>query len=429
MITATYSGNAVMSKLMTGLGGNTGAIVAGGGMIVALAFGAYLGFGREGDVRVSTEAAMTTEPQAPETKSEVDAVEQATSQTAEATSASPSFDELRRETDGTTIIAGRAEPLSDVKILVDGEEVATATADSTGGFAAIASLPAKDTAQVVSLSSTKGEEVTASTDEILLAPSVAPPAAQALTETPAETVAIEQSTPTENETAPTAASTDEILLAPSVAPPAAQALTETPAETVAIEQSTPTENETAPTAAQETVKAPRIAVLKSDAEGVSLLNSIVASEVALDTIGYSELGEVQLTGRAKPDTAKVRVYLDNRSVISLPVDAEGRWRGDLPNVDEGVYTLRVDEVSAQGTVSSRVETPFKRESAAVLEQAAAKAEGPIKSITVQAGATLWAIARDRYGDGTLYLRVVEANGDSIRDPDLIYPGQVFDLPN
>ena len=374
-----------MSKLMTGLGGNTGAIVACSGMIVALAFGAYLGFGREGDVRVSTEAAMTTEPQAPETKSEVDAGEQATFQTAEATSASLSFDELRRETDGTTIIAGRAEPLSYVKILVDGEEVATATADSTGGFAAIASLPAKDTAQVVSLSSTKGEEVTASTDEI--------------------------------------------LLAPSVAPPAAQALTETPAETVAIEQSTPTENETAPTAAQETVKAPRIAVLKSDAEGVSLLNSIVASEVALDTIDYSELGEVQLTGRAKPDTAKVRVYLDNRSVISLPVDAEGRWRGDLPNVDEGVYTLRVDEVSAQGTVSSRVETPFKRESAAVLEQAAAKAEGPIKSITVQAGATLWAIARDRYGDGTLYLRVVEANGDSIRDPDLIYPGQVFDLPN
>ena len=159
-----------MSKLMTGLGGNTGAIVACSGMIVALAFGAYLGFGREGDVRVSTEAAMTTEPQAPETKSEVDAGEQATSQTAEATSASLSFDELRRETDGTTIIAGRAEPLSDVKILVDGEEVATATADSTGGFAAIASLPAKDTAQVVSLSSTKGEEVTASTDEILLAP-------------------------------------------------------------------------------------------------------------------------------------------------------------------------------------------------------------------------------------------------------------------
>jgi nucleoid-associated protein YgaU len=112
----------------------------------------------------------------------------------------------------------------------------------------------------------------------------------------------------------------------------------------------------------------------------------------------------------------------------LPVDADGRWRGDLPNVDEGVYTLRVDEVSVDGDVSSRVETPFKRESAEVLAEASASG-GPIKSITVQTGATLWAIARERYGEGNLYLRVFEANADSIRDPDLIYPGQVFDLPN
>ncbi|MGR3529772.1 MAG: LysM peptidoglycan-binding domain-containing protein, partial [Sulfitobacter sp.] len=45
------------------------------------------------------------------------------------------------------------------------------------------------------------------------------------------------------------------------------------------------------------------------------------------------------------------------------------------------------------------------------------------------GATLWAIARERYGDPFLYVRVFEANRDSIRDPDLIYPGQVFDLPD
>jgi nucleoid-associated protein YgaU len=28
----------------------------------------------------------------------------------------------------------------------------------------------------------------------------------------------------------------------------------------------------------------------------------------------------------------------------------------------------------------------------------------------------------------LYVRVFNANRDRIRDPDLIYPGQVFDLP-
>lgn len=287
----------------------------------------------------------------------------------------PRFDEVRRETDGTTIIAGRAAPLSDVKILVDGAEVATAKTDSTGGFAAIAMLPPAAAAQVVSLSSSDAEhsEPTASLDEIILAPSDAPMAP--------------------------VAQTDELLATPEPAP--------------------------APEPA-------RVAVLKSDSEGVSLLNAAppeAMTAVALDTIGYSDLGDVQLTGRAQPDTASVRIYLDNRSVINLPVDAQGRWRGDLPDVDEGVYTLRVDEVSAQGAVSSRVETPFKRESAAVLEQAAAGDDGPIKAITVQAGATLWAIARERYGDGTLYLRVFEANADSIRNPDLIYPGQVFDLPN
>ena len=45
--------------------------------------------------------------------------------------------------------------------------------------------------------------------------------------------------------------------------------------------------------------------------------------------------------------------------------------------------------------------------------------------TVQPGNTLWAIARERYGRGILYVAVYEANRDLIRDPDLIYPGQVF----
>ena len=48
--------------------------------------------------------------------------------------------------------------------------------------------------------------------------------------------------------------------------------------------------------------------------------------------------------------------------------------------------------------------------------------------TVQPGSTLWAIARDRYGEGEMYVRVFEANKDKIRDPDLIYPGQIFTVP-
>ena len=100
----------------------------------------------------------------------------------------------------------------------------------------------------------------------------------------------------------------------------------------------------------------------------------------------------------------------------------------MPEIDTGIYTLRVDAVDAEGDVVSRIETPFKREEPAVLAAAIAGPEGPARAVTVQAGDTLWAIARDRYGEGLLYVQVFDANRDSIRDPDLIYPGQVFDLP-
>ncbi len=375
-----------MKRFMAGLGG--------GALMVALALGAYIAFGSDLD---RPEAAMATAPQ-----------EQApaqTSQTAELSAPepeatgtpAPSFDELRRESDGTTVIAGRAAPLSEVSILLDGATVATATADSSGGFAAIAVLPPKASAQVVRLSANTGLESIASQEEVILAPTTlpAPPPVADVAQ-----VIAQQATPPAAEMTPPATE-------PTVPGPTPANQMPPPADTA-------------------------MAVLKSDESGVSLLAPAqprVTTEVALDTIGYSELGDVQLTGRARPDTANVRIYLDNRSVITLPVGADGRWRGDLPNVDEGLYTLRVDELDDAGAVSSRVETPFKRESAEILAQATPSGDGPVKSVTVQAGATLWAIARERYGDGLLYVRVFEANAQSIRDPDLIYPGQVFDLPN
>ncbi|MGA0542923.1 LysM peptidoglycan-binding domain-containing protein [Neotabrizicola sp. VNH66] len=50
------------------------------------------------------------------------------------------------------------------------------------------------------------------------------------------------------------------------------------------------------------------------------------------------------------------------------------------------------------------------------------------TITVQPGHTLWAIAKGELGEGVLYVQVFEANRDKIRDPNLIYPGQVFTIP-
>lgn len=93
--------------------------------------------------------------------------------------------------------------------------------------------------------------------------------------------------------------------------------------------------------------------------------------------------------------------------------------------------MRLDALSADGTVTSRLETPFKRESPETLAAAQAATQPPappVSQVTVQAGDTLWAISRERYGDGMLFVRLFEANRSAIRDPDLIYPGQIFTLP-
>ena len=174
----------------------------------------------------------------------------------------------------------------------------------------------------------------------------------------------------------------------------------------------------------------QVALLRSTVDGVEVFGRApdIQDNVSIDTISYSSVGEVQLAGRAQQDSRAIRVYLDNAPIATLEVDPDGRWRGDLPDVDTGIYRLRVDEVADDGAVTSRLETPFKREDPEVLQANDNGDVASAKRITVQTGNTLWAIARDRYGEGTLFVDIFEANHESISDPNLNFPGQVFDMP-
>ncbi len=225
----------------------------------------------------------------------------------------------------------------------------------------------------------------------------------------------------------------------STASESATASTSTTEQNAAVD----TENaEGNPVSAVPVVEAPSgaVAVLRAGSDGIELLQPAIPERsdamttMALDTISYSAAGDVQLSGRAR-DSSVVRVYLDNRAVADIDTDTQGSWRGELQDIRPGVYTLRLDELTREGRVLSRVETPFKREPPAVLNPPArdnsetGAPQPPIRAVTVQQGDTLWAISEDRYGEGTLYVRVFEANRDSIRDPDLIYPGQIFTIPD
>ena len=47
---------------------------------------------------------------------------------------------------------------------------------------------------------------------------------------------------------------------------------------------------------------------------------------------------------------------------------------------------------------------------------------------VVSGDTLWAIAKKYYGNGSQYTKIVNANKDKIKNPNLIYPGQKLVIP-
>lgn len=50
------------------------------------------------------------------------------------------------------------------------------------------------------------------------------------------------------------------------------------------------------------------------------------------------------------------------------------------------------------------------------------------SHTVVSGDTLWAISKKYYGDGAKYTKIYNVNKDKVKNPNLIYPGQVLMIP-
>lgn len=355
----------------------------------------------------------------------------------------PTFDIVRTETDGSTLIAGAAEPGSQLDVLLDGKAETSVTVGSDGRFVTFVDLPTEGAASVLTLRSETDKGQSLSEQEVIVTPAI--PAAPA--KQPEKDVALALAAP-QDDPPPLAKNNDgapvEVQLenaAPAVEAPQVAAID--PAAPVVPDPSQtevsiaplpePAPQRAArqePEAAQEPAKLMPPTILLSSARGVEVLQTAPLSpgEVALDSISYDDAGDVLLAGRGE-EASSVRIYLDNTPITTSRIREDGRWRVELPQVDTGTYTLRVDQIDASGEVVARVESLFLRESAEVLARAAAPGGGIARSITVQPGHTLWEISTNRYGDGKDYVRVFEANRDRIGDPDLIYPGQIFDLPN
>ena len=327
------------------------------------------------------------------------------------------YDALRVTPEGALTLAGTVAPGAVVEVLLDGAVIDTQTADAQGAFASV----------------------------VMVAPSAAP-RSLGLRVTGADGVA---------RMAP-----ESLTVAPS--PLALAAAQDAEADRIA--------------AAEALAARP----LVTDASGGARLLAGAVAELVIDTLAFGADGALSVSGRGAPAGAALRAYVDNAEVGLVRPDAVGAWQMRLPAAAPGAHVLRIDALDAAGQVVARAEQGFDavlpapaeiaarlpalplasaelaanppaisppaislpamavtEAPAAPVPQAAGAATEPApevatgaggRAVTILRGHTLWAIAREAYGDPYLYVQIFEANRDQIRDPNLIYPGQVFALP-
>jgi hypothetical protein len=142
-----------------------------------------------------------------------------------------------------------------------------------------------------------------------------------------------------------------------------------------------------------------------------------------------------------PETAAAQTS----SAVTVPVPAPSAApaAGPQPAAPSAEAAAAPDEPPApepsameasQGTeiaavATSPAEAGTAPEPAAVADAAAPAIVIPRKGqIVIQPGNSLWRISRVIYGRGIEYTVIYEANRTQIRNPDLIYPGQIFATP-
>lgn len=288
----------------------------------------------------------------------------------------PSFDVVRVEKTGEAVIAGQAPPGSDVTILDNSQALGTLVPEPTGAWVFIPDRPLAPGTHDLSLIARldDGRELRSEESVVILVPE------------PEVAVAAVTGQSDDGGGTSSASQQDEALV---VVVPGAKG----EASTV-LQQPGPAEGE-----------------------------GIGDGELVLRSIDYDDAGNAVISGSG-PVGARVIAYLDGRLIGAATIDESGQWTVHPRDpIAPGLHRLRIDQLGADGGVVARVESPFSR-----ADQADTDLSLREGSVVVQPGNSLWRIARRVYGEGVRYSVIYEANLGQIRDPDLIYPGQIFALP-
>lgn len=326
----------------------------------------------------------------------------------------PAFDIVRVGPQGDAVIAGRATPGKRLELLVNGKVHDTVEVRESGAFALTPPpLPPGDHELILREVGTDGAQTLSrqSVTVVLSAAGGAPPVV-ALTEPDKPTA---------------------LLSSGGVV---ARELNGTQ-EADIIAEFTPGEDAAAPTGTP------------ASATGTPPAGApaTVPEKVAIVTV-EAEAGRLYVSGNA-PREAAVRLYLNDTFLAQGKASDRGALSFRIESgIPPGDYRVRLDEVTpADGKVLSRAEVAFSMPETSLQDQltAAGKPDTQpqtpaqagdgsnvvvpgVETVRVDRGDSLWRISRRIYGQGLRYTVIYDANQQQIRNPDRIYPGQLFVLP-
>lgn len=327
----------------------------------------------------TSDAAKTTPEPTPAAKAEAKAAQTAPVETAAQNPDAPSFDVLRVEPDGSTVIAGRAAPNADVAVSDGQKVISTVKAGATGDFAVVLDqpLPAGDHQLVLQAKGTNGQAVTSEEVATISVPKDKKGELLAMVSKPGEA--------------------SRIMTMPEAAP--AQAKAEAPAAADAKPAQDPQ------TAAAET---PSAVIVQSNAS--TSTSPALDPEVQVSAVEI-EGDKLFVAGKAPKDRA-VRVYADDKLVAEVKVNEKGRFVADntMP-LSVGDHTIRADVLSADGArVEFRASVPFFRPEGAQMAAVAGEAGGAATSPMQPLAFGAYDKAREEAGKAIDLLKGLFANG-------------------
>ncbi len=202
-----------------------------------------------------------------------------------------------------------------------------------------------------------------------------------------------------------------------------------------------------PTPAKLTVKVKnknKTLILLNEGE-INFLRTPGLSEIVLPLdfpmLGGSQTPDYYLGILEKLKTSKkttrfilVRVAPNGKTLYDTNMEVSVEDYNIVEDAKEGL-DVRVDvnlkQWRAYGTKTVVVEQPKEPEkpkTVEVVQERPAPTAPAAKTHTVKRGDTLWGIAKKYYGNGAQYTKIYNANRDKIKNPNLIYTGQVFTIP-